>query len=914
MSCAALTPQQKRTEKNLNNLRALFDGIPIKDIDGKSRNIGKSIVNRYTDTSTSFGKKMFEEIVWEATNKPADASFTNFTDGDFRRIANSIEKEAKRLDNPKLGVLEKYAFVKRGVMSKYASTRWMNKHINLASNYERTKNSYFISSNIAIAKSLRAEILKRNPPQSLSGKAGAKLGWSSENATGVKLEKLERQLIIQEQNLKKLEGESYQIALKENQKIRDEIAELLVRDSGQIMTELVEFLHTTPNPNGKRYRKAQPEKRLPNNRTIPEVLEGQEFSRNIEKAGMDARSLLDNMGGVLINGLNQHKKALQLSFNNIPNKKLKRYLETVDEHIKHIEEGVKAGDYFPHYVTESLGSIEKIMNKIDTVESMESKSKFLGELEDSMSMIRQTIGSAPTSSLDRSKVEYDNYIKNPMTVLRKYSMDAIAFNRTNYLKRIYLEGMKHLPKEAESSKGLTDYLNDVFTLAERGYQDRPVWVNKTVRALTGFQFLSKLGFGVGTAMRNTASGMYFIQSAGNKAFFNYLRDWNKAGKEHSVVRDIIKDIEREQGFRFEDMSNPLFTEGLLPTEGVRVNDVDIVFDPQTKQPSLQYKTDVGWQSFDKGLTKATGAGGIFQKVTEIFLRKHMFRYSFKDKYNELVQGGLSAKAAKEKSKVYALDIVNKYAFEYSPSQKAPIIGGTGKDLGILGQLAFQFMHYPMSFLQLQSNLLRNSKDAVIARQWNSPDMFVPLKFAGLYFFTQLMSGLTNSDLNRIMEYDTVDRALELKRAVEGEDVKGRGYVGPLLGELFFYATLFHWIEMPDNALADLIVGYNDAYKLTDEQKQAKILSSFNVELAKQPRNWKALQNGTIWTVFMNETGTYPKKWTREMREKPPLNQLPWEKKNTKYKTAQAMEQAKLEQDIEYKRNEEFARLFRAMQA
>ena len=45
---------------------------------------------------------------------------------------------------------------------------------------------------------------------------------------------------------------------------------------------------------------------------------------------MDARSLLDNMGGVLINGLNQHKKALQLSFNNIPNKKLKRYLEKVD--------------------------------------------------------------------------------------------------------------------------------------------------------------------------------------------------------------------------------------------------------------------------------------------------------------------------------------------------------------------------------------------------------------------------------------------------------------------------------------------------------------------------------------------------------------------------------------------------------
>ena len=82
-------------------------------------------------------------------------------------------------------------------------------------------------------------------------------------------------------------------------------------------------------------------------------------------------------------------------------------------------------------------------------------------------------------------------MRNPLTVLRKYSMDAISFNRTNYLKGIYLKGMKNFPIDADSSRGINDYLNDVFTLAGRGYKDRPNWINKTVRALTGYEFFSK---------------------------------------------------------------------------------------------------------------------------------------------------------------------------------------------------------------------------------------------------------------------------------------------------------------------------------------------------------------------------------------------------------------------------------------
>ena len=405
------------------------------------------------------------------------------------------------------------------------------------------------------------------------------------------------------------------------------------------------------------------------------------------------------------------------------------------------------------------------------------------------------------------------------------------------------------------------------------------------------------------------SGMYYIQAVGNRAFYSYLRDWNKEGKEHREVREVLNKIEDEQGFRFEDLSNPLFTEGLLPTEGLRVDNVDIIFDPQTKQPSLQYKNEKGWQTFDSILTKATGAGAILQKVTENMLRKHMFRFSFKQKYNELIDGGSNKSRATRDAKEYALDMVNKYAFEYSASQKAPIIGGTGAKLGAAGQVAFQFMHFPMSFLQLQSELLRNSKDAVIARQWNNPDVVIPAKFAGLYLFTQLMSGIGNVDFNRLMENDTVDRIKNLKDALDGKkDIKGRGYIGPAVGDLFFLASLKEWIEFPDHVITDMIVGYNNAYKLTDEQKGMRLLSTFNVEMAKVPRNWKALQNGTIWSVGMHEFGLYPKAWTRDAREKFPLKHLPWEPKKRKKPKTEAQKAVELAQS----REREMSKLYRAM--
>ena len=890
--CAPPKQGEEFTTFNLNKLRQLFDGKKIKDVDGKERFIGEAITKHY-GFSDAEGRKMFEEIVWRGTYKPAIDSFTGFKEADFRRVANEIQREAKNLNNPKLNVLERFAFVKRGVMSKWAITNWMNRELNNATNYEQTQFSHYLSAHIDLSKYLRTEILKRTGRSRL--------------IPGIKevrdLEKLENRLLTELHNPKS------DAQIKKVNDIRQEIIKVFESEGGQVLEELRRYLETTPTKIGT-------DKFGNDIHQVIDDMTGKEFSYNVRRAGELSRGVLERMGTVLIRGLEQHKTVIRQSYlNDKSNKALltrtgklvKRYEEKINDEVKNIVDGLKKGNYFPHYLLESFVKIEGIMNRAEK-DGYKNPEKDFKELESVFSNMRSKLGE-PLSARFRRGVPFENYMKNPLSVLRKYSMDAIAFNKSNYIRSVYMDGIQKLPKDSRVAEGLRDYLDDMFTVAEKGYQDRPVWVNKTVRALTGFEFLSKIGFGVGTAARNTFSGFYFLQGAGNNSFISYLRDWSSEGNRN--IRKIVSEIEEEQGFKFADMSAPIYTEGFLPTEGVKVRDIDLRPDADGNVV-LQWKDGKVWRAFDSALTSAAGKGAIFQKITENFLRKHMWRYSLMTKINEMMEGGLSESEAIKIAKPYALDIVNKYAFAYAPHQKAPIIGGTAKPLGSFGQIAFQFMHFPMSFLQLQSEILRKSKDAAIAKQWDSPDMYVPLKFAGLYFFTHMMSGVANLDFHRLMENDTVERIKDLKGFMEGkEDIKGRGYIGPAVGDLFFLATMYDFIKMPDTRLKDLIVGYNDAYALTDEQKQQRLLSTLNVQLSKIVlRDAKALQNGTGWNVLMHEFGLYPRAWTRELRKGPILKPFfPEQQKNGRKKEKTP---AQLQAEVNAQKEKELTKLYRAM--
>ena len=842
------------SDTKLRAMRDLFDGMTIKDIDGKSRKVDSALVVSYGTSDTGMGTKMFKEIVWKSTYKTLDAA-DSFKDADWRRIASEIEKEAKGLRNPSLSFLEKYGFVRRGVMRKHAVTNWFNNMVNATSNYERVTHSQFMNRNREISRILRQEVLRRG------GQNITFLGIKAEK----NLEKLENKLfeVLHDiANAKKSSQDTIKLDAKAN-KIREQIVEALDKDGGDVLWDFVQYMNTAPDANRLILKK-----------------DGTKFPRAIIEAGSQAREMLNETGNVFIKGLEKHREVVNLAFLNSTKieknragttvaRRVMGYQNKIDQQIKAIEEGIEKGDYFPHYLMEAMVHIEKEMDKVYSKKEITEvdANDHLGNLERVMSRIREEIHKSPMSIKHRKNLAYDNWIKNPLSVLRKYGLDAISFNKSQNLKSVYAQTIKHMPKDSEAAHAMNKYVQDVYTLAEKGFTDRPSWVNKTVRVLTGFEFLSKIGFGIGTAARNTMSGLYFIQGLGNMKFKRYMSNWNN--KANADLVDKIKKVEEESGFKFEDMAEELYTEGLVPTKGVRGSDINMSVDENGK-PSFRYKEGKVWRTVDSSLSFAAGKGAIFQRVTENMLRRHMFRSSFFTKYKELQNSGVTNKNTLiNRSKSFALDMVNKYAFEYAAHQKAPIAGGHKGALGATGQIIFQFFHYPMSFLQSQSEILRNSKDAVLARQWDNPDVMIPIRFAALGLMTGLMSGVFNRDFTRLLENDTVDRIKNLIDVLNGEeDVKGRGYVGPAVGDLIFLATLNEIIEMPDNVFVDLIAGYNNAYKLTDDQKRARLWSTLNVEASKiVNKHIPTLQSGGNSSILMHELGTYPRSWTKELHKK-----------------------------------------------
>ena len=858
--CAPVTDKEIERYKRLNDVRDLFDGKSITDIDGKGRR-GDFAIEKSYGRSDESGSEMFNEIVWRSTYKPTEA-YASFTNADFRRIANEIQKESGRLNNPKLGFLERYGFVRRGVMRKYAVTNIFNKKINEATNYERTKYTSFTLRNREVSALLRLESIQRGAQNKTF------LGLKSEKDLELLEKKLAQQLTLASE-ARKTNQNVIEIDAKAD-RIRNEITDLLKTKGGEVLKEFVEYMEA-PKIEGAL---------VINKRT------GERFSPNIVKAGQAARSMLNEMGNVFIIGLNKHKQVINQAFLNNSNpspsqnltplgRRLRNYRKNIDEQITSIRKGIESGDYFPHFIMESMLMLEKKVEKIDKLNEESNKrewsereaSRHLEELESIFSAMRDNLNRAPAETRQRKQQAYDNYLQNPLAVLRKYGNDAIAFNKNQHLREAYMTAVKRLPVDGEAAEGMRKYVTETYQLADKGFTERPSWVNKAVRTITGIEFLSKIGFGVGTAVRNTMSGIYYIQGLGNRKFAEYSREW--VAPKNKKIREEVSKIEEEQGFLFRDLAEELYTEGMIPTKGVRASEVDMKIDEATGKMRFSYKEGNTWKAFDSGLSWATGKGAILQRVTENMLRKHMFRSAYMIKRNELLDFGVPDAKGKNISRKFALDMVNKYAFEYAAHQKAPIAGGSRSELGAVGQVAFQFMHYPMSFLQQQSEILRNSSEAIKARQWNNPDTTIPIKYGAVYLLPHLLSGVFNRDLHRLMENDTIDRLKNIYDVLNGEeDVMGRGYLGPAVGDLFFYATLYDLIDLPEDEFVNLIVGYNDAGRLTDEQKTSRMWASLNVELSKWVnKNIPLIRSGRSGSILMHELGLYPRSWTKELHKK-----------------------------------------------
>lgn len=240
--------------------------------------------------------------------------------------------------------------------------------------------------------------------------------------------------------------------------------------------------------------------------------------------------------------------------------------------------------------------------------------------------------------------------------------------------------------------------------------------------------------------------------------------------------------------------------------------------------------------------------------------------------------------------------MNSFAFEYAAHAKARIVGGvaptkldpvTGQPVmrardyvGAMGEVAFQFMHYPMSFAHLQAKTLRGAKDAALSRQWDAPEIKHSLKFAGLATMVHLFSSILNTNFTTLIQHDTLERVKDFvdymtldEETLEARNKRGliNEFTGPAIGDMLYVANMMQLYSTEDREWLKLMTGYRDYYaegdvpdwvgpeKKLDTTEKHEMWKRMSISLERLiTKDWPAIRDGRGMTdILRHELGLYP---------------------------------------------------------
>ena len=202
-----------------------------------------------------------------------------------------------------------------------------------------------------------------------------------------------------------------------------------------------------------------------------------------------------------------------------------------------------------------------------------------------------------------------------------------------------------------------------------------------------------------------------------------------------------------------------------------------------------------------------------------------------------------------------------------------IIADPKSGLGAAGQLTFQLLHYPLSFLDMQAQILKGSKDSMLAGQWDSPENMYILKYAGLAFAIQALSVTLNADINTIAENDTWKKIMSIKEHFEEDSEKTRrGLIseitGPLPGDIQYALMMSGLVRLPDSDWGKIAFGYEDYANKTKDEQQVDFWNKIGTEVGRwNSKILPAVRDGRGTDVFRHWLAMYPRDWTKRYREK-----------------------------------------------
>ena len=605
--------------------------------------------------------------------------------------------------------------------------------------------------------------------------------------------------------------------------------------------------------------------------------------------------LMDDMYDVLTKGINAYGKSIKASMKN------KYEPKVVDDIVEKIITKItpdKQKGYFPHY--------KRVLNK-DFLENlmphMQKVSDILaGDFTNNKAAADDAIKELNTFVTGRTKArrkidvdEFDpatEYSRNFFTTVKRYVDEIDRFNMISHADQYTRESLLEAKELFKSGKHMNNFgratvemMKDMNARMKGGYGFENETTEKMMKSLLALEFTSKLGFNLRSPFKNATQGLLniveFSPSQMMKMGDFYERRIDFKGRKLS---SYVNDLMEESGFFFADDSPPELLQSQFSgknfTQKIKITENETV---ELQKPS--WFTPI----HDK-TQKLAGKSGYLMAKVENYNRKTTFKLGFMEMYdklnnstaykNELRDKNMSELEIDNKikhiSKNYALRKTSLLHFDYTDLGKASWLTHPA------GRLIGQFQHYSVKFFEYNMDIARNGKDDILAGEVLGDRAKKAYTMAMVYSIAPVIASIIMGvDFTNIVENDMIEKMKKMATLFTGdeEDIKsafyGKGvatglpFIGaPVISDMLALGNILNFIDMDDDMLNKMIIGYEDYNLASKDKKVYEIIRTLNVQAGRFGyRTLPLLREGKIGSALQYELGLYPTKTSRELQKK-----------------------------------------------
>ena len=555
--------------------------------------------------------------------------------------------------------------------------------------------------------------------------------------------------------------------------------------------------------------------------------------------------------------------------------------------------------YFP---TEALNIIPTMRIVQESIyDRAQSRSTDYDKLSEYVSNIADlTIEQLKLSKHSKEKKSGDTLRRNKdvISMMDNYIRNVTMFNFSGITTDSLLKGVRRIKdlqgkEQEEQARFYSKYLFDTHA-SMLGLNINSSFGRSMARAVTSWEFMSKLGLNIRGALRNAT------QSLQNIVYFGASGTLEALQYMHGEIGTRGLAEAKKHGVYFASARELANTLNLFP---------EVAKSTINGNEVLTYKYDTTAQKFTDGLENFARKTGAPMRIVENKVNRNLtFLIAYALRHRQISnnkgimleqiekamkQGKYKKKEGESESDAalrilddnisrvssnFAANMVRELHYEYSPFGKPKIMRGG------LASVLTQFMTYGVNFWNYQFKIASQGKDAVLAGDWRSEQAWRMYRLGTLYaFINGLLSPLTNTDIGNLIQHDTYERVKNFTDFMsEDPETKKRAFFGkgPLvgtiggpfvsdmitMGNVFGFYDLMSNKEMDERSMLGYLAGYQDYADKRDSGKLYDFVRTLNTQIGRTafvtiPRAW---DGAGLMTLASIETGLYKSK---EMQER-----------------------------------------------